>query len=41
MTEDLFVEVLITGIACGFIVGFISWAIGFAIYSIIKLFKMA
>ena len=36
-----FFEVGIVGIATGFCIGFISWGFGFAIYSIIKWFKMA
>jgi hypothetical protein len=36
-----FFEVGIFGIATGFSIGFISWGFGFAIYSIIKWFKMA
>ena len=36
-----FFEVGIIGIATGFSIGFISWGFGFAIYSIIKWFKMA
>lgn len=27
------------GIAAGFVLGFISWGLGFAIYGIIKVFK--
>lgn len=36
-----FIEVGISGIATGFTLGFMSWGIGFAIYSIIKWFKMS
>lgn len=36
-----FFEVGIVGIVTGFCIGFISWGLGFAIYSIIKWFKMA
>lgn len=36
-----FFEVGIVGIATGFSIGFISWGLGFAIYCIIKWFKMA
>lgn len=32
---------LLSGIGLGFMLGFICWAIGFGIYGIIKLFKMA
>lgn len=38
---NLFMNVSITGIAAGFALGFISWGIGFAIYGITKLFKLA
>lgn len=38
---NLYMNVSISGIAAGFSLGFISWGIGFAIYGIIKLFKMA
>lgn len=34
-------NVLIVGIATGFVIGFLSWSIGFAIYTVIKWFKMA
>lgn len=34
-------NIAIIGISCGFTVGFISWGIGFAIYSVVKWFKMA
>lgn len=36
-----YLNVIVAGISAGFAVGFISWGIGFAIYSIIKFFKMA
>ena len=36
-----YLQVIIAGISAGFTLGFISWAIGFAIYGIIKFFKMA
>lgn len=42
--SDLFVnciDISIFGIATGFVIGFISWGIGFGIYSVIKWFKMA
>lgn len=29
------------GISAGFTIGFIAWGVGFAIYGIIKMFKMA
>lgn len=29
------------GLGTGFMVAFIAWAIGFAIYTVIKMFKMA
>lgn len=29
------------GICAGFTIGFIAWGIGFGIYAIIKLFKLA
>lgn len=35
------IMIFISGTAIGFTVGFISWAIGYAIYGIIKWFKMA
>lgn len=38
---SIWLESLITWIGSGIIIGFISWAIGFAIYGIIKMFKMA
>ena len=36
-----YLEVIIAGISAGFTLGFISWAIGFAIYGIIKFIKMS
>lgn len=36
-----YLTVIATGISAGFVLGFISWGIGYAIYSIIKFFKMA
>ena len=36
-----YLDVIVAGISAGFAIGFISWGIGFAIYSIIKFFKMA
>ena len=41
VTFNTFMEVGISGIATGFTLGFIAWGIGFAIYSIIKWFKMS
>ena len=34
-----YLQVGIYGIAAGFVIGFISWAIGFVVYGIIKIFK--
>lgn len=36
-----YLTVISAGISAGFVLGFISWGIGYAIYSIIKFFKMA
>lgn len=33
--------VISSGIGIGFTIGFISWGLGFAVYSIIKWFKLA
>lgn len=38
---ELWISSLCMGLATGFTIGFIAWGIGFAIYGIIKLFKMA
>ena len=38
---SVYLNVSITGIAAGFTLGFISWAIGFVIYGILKFFKFA
>lgn len=38
---DVWVYTFISGIGLGFLLGFICWGIGFGIYGIIKLFKMA
>lgn len=38
---NMYIEVAVTGISAGFTLGFISWAIGFAIYGIIRFFKQA
>ena len=43
-TSDLFgsyISTLLVGMASGFTLGFIAWAIGYAIYAFIKFFKMA
>nr|DAG11510.1 MAG TPA: hypothetical protein [Inoviridae sp.] len=43
-SNDLFgsyVSSLLFGIALGFTLGFIAWAIGYAIFAFIKFFKMA
>ena len=43
-TSDLFgyyISTLLIGMASGFTLGFIAWAIGYAIYAFIKFFKMA
>lgn len=37
----LYLYVMIAGISAGFTLGFISWGIGYAIYAIIKFFKLA
>jgi hypothetical protein len=37
---SLWVSLLSEGIVLGFMLGFISWGIGFGIYGIIRLFKM-
>lgn len=36
-----YLDVIVSGIAAGFTIGFIAWGIGFAVYGIIKLFKHA
>lgn len=36
-----YLTVIAAGMSAGFVLGFISWGIGYAIYSIIKFFKMA
>lgn len=38
---DIFFEVMLTGIFTGFLIGFICWIIGFGIYEMIHLFRMA
>jgi hypothetical protein len=38
---SLFVYALTMGVMVGMGLGFICWAIGFGIYGIIKMFKMA
>lgn len=43
-TGDLFgsyISTLLFGMALGFTLGFIAWAIGYAIFAFIKFFKMA
>lgn len=43
-TSDLFgsyISALLAGMASGFTLGFIAWAIGYAIFAFIKFFKMA
>ena len=41
MTEifGAYVTCFFTGVAAGVMMGFISWGIGFAVYSIIKIMK--
>jgi hypothetical protein len=39
--DSVYMQVVVSGIAAGFSLGFIAWGLGFAIYGIIKLFKMA
>lgn len=42
--SDIFgicMDVAIMGIGLGFTIGFISWAIGYAIYSVIKWIRLA
>lgn len=38
---SLYLNVIVAGISAGFTLGFISWGIGYAIYAIIKFFKLA
>lgn len=38
---DIFLSVIISGTFAGFTIGFMSWALGFAIYELIHFFKMA
>ena len=38
---QVYLNVITTGIASGFVIGFISWAIGFGIYGIINWFKLS
>lgn len=38
---SVYLEVIIVGISAGFSLGFISWGLGYAIYAIIKFFKLA
>lgn len=34
---DIYMNFMISGIAAGFMIGFMSWAIGYAIYGIKKI----
>lgn len=36
-----YLTVMAYGMCAGFAIGFTSWAVGFVIYSIIKLFKIS
>lgn len=36
-----YIGALLVGMALGFTLGYIAWAIGYAIYAFIKFFKMA
>ncbi len=36
-----YIGTLLVGMALGFTLGYIAWAIGYAIYAFIKFFKMA
>lgn len=36
-----YIGTLLVGMALGFMLGYIAWAIGYAIYAFIKFFKMA
>lgn len=38
---DMYLELFVTGVSSGFVIGFISWGLGFAIYSIIKWVRYA
>lgn len=38
---EIYMDVMIAGISSGFTLGFLAWAIGFGIYGIIHLIKMA
>lgn len=40
-TFGTYLDVIVSGIAAGFTIGFIAWGIGFAFYGIIKFFKHA
>lgn len=43
-TGDLFgsyISALLVGMASGFTLGFIAWAIGYVIFALTKFFKMA
>lgn len=39
MTFFEYLQIAIYGMATGFVIGFMSWAIGFVIYGIVKIFK--
>lgn len=41
MTFYDYFSIVSYGLGTGFVCGFISWGIGFVIYSIIRFFKMA
>jgi hypothetical protein len=38
---DIYLSVMISGTFAGFTIGFITWALGFAVYELIHFFKMA
>ena len=38
---DVYSAVMVSGIAAGFVLGFIAWAIGYAVYAIIKFIKVS
>lgn len=37
----IYSDVMVSGIAAGFMMGFIAWAIGYAVYGIIKFIKQS
>lgn len=41
MSFNDYLYIISAGMGIGFVGGFISWAIGFAVYSIIKWFKLS